>query len=61
MMKNIKLTLIILIMVFLYGCSIKTIVNPIQEAKIASICIQYNDKIFVKEFADGLKGLIEDI
>ncbi len=57
--RHIKLVIIILVVCFLYSCKVRTFVNPVRGETINSICIKNNSDIFVKEFANGLKELIE--
>lgn len=57
---SLKLCLIIVTICLLYSCSIKTVVNPIKDVNIASLCIQENSDVFSKQFIDGLRELIEN-
>ena len=52
--------LILIVLMFVIGCTITTKVNPITEPEISNLCIKYNKDIFVKEFGQGLKDLLAE-
>ena len=52
--------LILIVLIFVIGCTITTKVNPITEPEISNLCIKYNKDIFVKEFGQGLKDLLAE-